>query len=40
MTMEELKPYYDAQFEAAVVRTVLMSKAMRLVYDSAEITEK
>ena len=39
MTIEELKPYYDAEFEAAVVRTVLMSKAMKVVRDSAEITE-
>ena len=38
MTMEELKPYYDMQFELAVVRTVLMSKAMRLIRDAAEIT--
>ena len=40
MTMEQLKPYYDAEFEAAVVRTVLMSKAMKLVRDTAEITEQ
>ena len=39
MTMEQLKPYYDAQFEAAVVRSVLTSKAMKLVRDCAEITE-
>ena len=39
MTIEELKPYYDAEFEAAVVRTVLMSKAMKVVRDTAEITE-
>ena len=38
MTIEELKPYYDAEFEAAVIRTVLMSKAMKVVRDSAEIT--
>ena len=38
MTIEELKPYYDAEFEAAVIRTVRMSKAMKLVRDSAEIT--
>jgi len=40
MTIEQLKPYYDAEFEAAVVRTVLMSKAMKLVRDTAEITEQ
>jgi len=39
ITMEQLKPYYDAEFEAAVIRTVLMSKAMKLVRDSAEIIE-
>ena len=39
MTVEELKPYYDAEFEAAVVRSVLTSKVMRLIRDSAEVTE-
>ena len=39
MTIEQLKPYYDAEFEAAVIRTVLMSKAMKVVRDTAEITE-
>ena len=39
MTVEALKPYYDAQFEAAVIRSVLMSKAMKLVRDAAVITE-
>ena len=37
MTLEQLKPYYDAQFEAAIVRSVLPSKAMKLVRDTAEI---
>ena len=40
MTMDQLKPYYDATFEAAVVRSVLTTKAMRLVRDTAIITEK
>ena len=39
MTLEQLKPYYDAQFEAAVVRSVLTSKVMRLIRDAAEVTE-
>ena len=39
LTIEELKPYYDAEFEAAVIRTVLMSKAMKVVRDTADITE-
>ena len=39
MTVEQLKPYYDAQFEAAVVRSVLTGKVMSLVREAAEITE-
>ena len=39
MTLEQLKPYYDAEFEAAVVRSVLTTKVMRLIRDSAEVTE-
>ena len=38
MTLEQLKPYYDAEFETAVVRSVLTSKVMKLIRDSAEIT--
>ena len=37
MTVEQLKPYLDAEFEAAVVRSVLTSKAMKLVRDEADI---
>ena len=40
MTVEQLKPYYDAAFEAAVMRSVLTSKVMRLVRDYAEVTEE
>jgi len=39
MTLEQLKPYVDAEFEAAVVRSVLTSKVMKLIRDSAEIEE-
>ena len=39
MTPEQLKPYYDAEFEAALIRSVLTSKVMRLIRDAAEITE-
>ena len=39
MTLEQLKPYYDAEFEAAVVRSVLTSKVMKLIRDTAEVTE-
>ena len=38
MTMEQLKPYYDAEFEAAVTRSVLTSKVMKLIRDSANVT--
>ena len=37
MTVEQLKPYIDAEFEAAVIRSVLTSKAMKLVRDEADI---
>ena len=40
MTVEQLKPYYDAQFEAAIIRSVLTSKVMKLIRDTAVITEK
>ena len=40
MTLEQLKPYYDAEFEAAVVRSVLTTKVMKLIRDSAEITQQ
>jgi len=39
MTMEQLKPYYDAQFEAAVIRSVLTGKVMSLIREAAEVTE-
>ena len=39
MTMEQLRPHYDAAFEAAVVRTVLTKKAMQLVRDAASVAE-
>ena len=39
MTLEQLKPFVNEEFEAAIVRGVLTSKSMGLVRDSAEITE-
>ena len=39
MTVEQMKPYVDAAFRAAVVRSVLTSKVMKLIRDAAEITE-
>ncbi len=38
MTLEQLKPYYDAAFENALVRSVLTEKAMELVRDNAFVT--
>lgn len=37
MTVEQLKPYVDEKFEAAVVRGVLTSKVMKLIRDAAEV---
>jgi len=38
MTMDQLKDYIDAEFEQAVARSVLSSKAMQLIRENAEIT--
>ena len=40
MSVEQFKPYYDAEFEAAVRRTVLTTKVMGLIRESANITKK
>ena len=40
ITVEDFKPYYDAEFEAAVKKSVLTSKVMGLIRDSAIIVEK
>ena len=37
MTVEQLKPYVDAEFTAAVQRSVLTSKVMKLIRDAAVI---
>ena len=37
MTMEELKPYVDAEFEHAVTWSVLTTKVMKLIRDNAVI---
>ncbi len=39
MTMEQLKPYYDEEFEKALAKSVLTGKAMHLIRDAAVITE-
>ncbi len=38
MTLEQLKPYYDAEFEAALRRSILSGKALGLVREAAEVT--
>ena len=38
LTMEQLKDYYDEEFEAAVYKSVLTSKVMRLIRDAADVT--
>ena len=38
MTVEQLKPMYDAEFEKAVIKSVLTGKVMRLIRDAAEVT--
>ena len=37
MTMEQLKPHYDAELEAAVINSVLTSKVMGLIREAADI---
>ena len=38
VTMEQLRDLYDAEFEAAVMKSVLTSKVMRFIRDAADIT--
>ena len=40
LTMEQMKEYYSAELEKAVVQSVLTSKVMRLIRDAADITEE
>ena len=39
MTIEMLKPHIDAEFTAAVTRSILMGKVMRLIRDAAEVVD-
>ena len=39
MTVEMLKPHIDEEFTAAITRSVLMGKVMRLIRDAAEVVE-
>ena len=38
LTMEQLKDYYDEEFEKAVYKSVLTSKVMRFIRDAADVT--
>ena len=38
LTMAQLQEYYDAEFEVAVMKSVLTSKVMRLIRDAADVT--
>ena len=37
MTLDELKPYFDEEFEKAVTKSVLTSKVMQLIREAADI---
>ena len=39
MSIEMLKPYIDAEFTAAITRSILMGKVMRLIRDAADVVE-
>ena len=39
MTVEELEPYMDAEFQQVITKSVLTGKVMRLIRDNAVITE-
>ena len=39
MTMEQLKPYCDDEFQKAINRSVLTSKVMSLIRENADIAE-
>ena len=39
MSIDMLKPHIDAEFTAAVTRSILMGKVMRLIRDAAEVVD-
>ena len=39
MTLEQLQPYYDAEFEQAIIRSILTGKVMHLIREAADIAE-
>ena len=38
MTVEQLKAFYDAEFEQALIRSILTSKVMQLIRENATVT--
>ena len=38
MTLEQLKPHYDGEFEKAVIDSILTGKVMSLIRDNADVT--
>ena len=38
MTVEELKPYFNAEFQQAIVRSILTGKVMSLIRENATVT--
>ena len=38
MTVEQLKPYYNAEFEQAIIKSVLTGKVMSLIREHAHVT--
>ena len=38
MTLEQIQPYYDAEFEQALARTVISGKVMQLIRQNATVT--
>lgn len=39
MTVEQLKPYYDAAFEKALIHSILTSKVMHLIREAADVAQ-
>ena len=37
LTVEQIKPYYDAEFEQALIRSILTGKVMQLIREHADI---
>ena len=40
LTLEQLKPYYNAEFEQAIIKSVLTGKVMALIREHAAVTVK